>query len=339
MTHSASDCVAYLKPETEDATSCLDNPTNSAFLETRNNTKQFALKFSKAPKNWALGFVIGRHGECDILLHGNGISRRHFSIAINRNGNPILWDLSSNGTIVDSFAIGKYVDVRNTSHPIFDGDMIQAGLSRFSVEVPLYTGSEWDAYIGNVLISLPPLEGLIVKPKILCTVQDHGQLSLLKDVISPPSGYRKAVDNRGNFFAIKVKLYKDDDVTRDTGLTHVCEPGWPISLLLTRIQPHIIGSVFDKYLDLKHQPLVTEWPSYGTLAEQTLVSASEMTVILQQVLEAAACIHEHNLVHRDIAPHNIWIMTRSPCSARFQAFTQKQTLRTALPKSVRENLT
>ena len=235
MAHSASDCVAYLKPETENATSCLDNPVNSVFLETRTNIKQFALKFSKAPKNWASGFVIGRHGECDILLHGNGISRRHFSIAINRNGNPVLWDLSSNGTIVDSFATGKSVDVRSTSHPIFDGDMIQAGLSRFSVEVPLYTGSEWDAYIGNVLTSLPPLEGLTVKPKILCTVQDHGQLSLLKDVISLPSGYRKAVDDRGNFFAVKVKLSKDDDVKRDTGITHVSESGRPIILPLTRI--------------------------------------------------------------------------------------------------------
>ena len=63
-----------------------------------------------------------------------------------------------------------------------------------------------------------------------------------------------------------------------------------------------------------------------------------MTVILQQVLEAAACIHEHNLVHRDIAPHNIWIMTRSPLFCKLLGFHSKTNFAHRAPEiSARES--
>ncbi len=72
----------------------------------------------------------------------------------------------------------------------------------------------------------------------------------------------------------------------------------------------------EKFLDLSVDRLVTEWPTLGTLAEQKSVSAREMTIAVQQILEATAYVHEHNIVHRGIEPSNIWIMSRTPMKCR-----------------------
>ncbi len=77
----------------------------------------------------------------------------------------------------------------------------------------------------------------------------------------------------------------------------------------------------DKFLDFSMERLVTEWPTCGTLAEQTLVSAHEMILILQQVLEATDCVHEHNIAYRGIEPPNIWIMSRRPMKCKLGGFS------------------
>jgi hypothetical protein len=60
--------------------------------------------------DWEVGgrdLVIGRHPDCDIVLSGPAVSRRHAQLSF-RDGAWILRDLgSTNGTVVNSARVGR----------------------------------------------------------------------------------------------------------------------------------------------------------------------------------------------------------------------------------------
>lgn len=140
ITTLESDYIAFLIPKSNEAVSSLQGLYNSKFLERITDSTQITLRFSKAPRDWTSGFVFGRkESRCDVILSGDGISRRHFYIALNpRNSNLILADISSSGIFVESQANGR-THVYNTSVAVVNGDIIQAGLSIFLVQIPLHT--------------------------------------------------------------------------------------------------------------------------------------------------------------------------------------------------------
>ncbi len=55
-----------------------------------------------------------------------------------------------------------------------------------------------------------------------------------------------------------------------------------------------------------------KWAIHETLAEQKDVSVYEMKIILAQVLDGLAYLHEQSLVHEAIQPSNILIDSRTP---------------------------
>ena len=151
--------------------------------------------------------------HCDILLSEHktrdGISRVHFRIDFNWDtGCLILFDQSSHGTIVESVAMGRK-ELHKNSIPIFSNDIIQAGLIRFQVVIPSHEDCEsaydqnWQAYKRDVMASLPQLGSLDIQRNPLVTMKESGKLSLLMDEEDPDTTVKKAVDDRGNFYAIK----------------------------------------------------------------------------------------------------------------------------------------
>ncbi len=316
-----SNYIAFLKPKSEEAISSLQAPFNSKFLDHGAGNAQIALQFSKAPRDWTAGFVFGRQEDrCDFLLGRDGISRRHFCIALNAtNGNPILVDVSSGGTVVESRQSGR-VHVNNTSVAIFDGDVIQAGLSRFVVEIPLHTEQNRETYLLNVSASCPPLDGLSIQQDPQFTMQEQRKLSLVTDETKTLPGWQKAVDFRGDFYAVR-KRSKRETSCWDKNFFHVSKDSEFSDYSLTLEKPHFVTIFPEKFLDLSTERLVVEWPTYGSLAEQTLVSAHELIIVLQEILEATVCLHENNIVHRGIEPSNIWIMSRRPMKCKLGRFS------------------
>ncbi|KAL9123896.1 MAG: hypothetical protein Q9217_006716 [Psora testacea] len=226
--------------------------------------------------------------------------------------------------------------MHKSSIPIFTQDVIQAGLSRFRVVIPLYTqcrdayDQNWRTYVRDVLAASPQLDGLCIQEDLQLTFQEHGKLSLLTD--TEETGLQKAVDFRGNFYAVKRRPEREESCW-SKGIIHVSIYVRIFERVpLTLVQPHLVMMTLCKFSDPDTQWLSTEWPTYGSLAEQKLLSANEFMIVLRQVLEATACIHEHKIVHRNIVPSNIWIMSREPLKCRLGGFGSSAPLSLLAPE-------
>ncbi len=193
-----------------------------------------ALTFSRKPYDGTLGFVFGSDEEnCDVLLSktmvGNGISRKHFRIDFNwESGSLLLIDQSSHGTVVDSEVTGKHT-LRKIFVPIFNRDSIQAGLVRLRLKIPSHEAYQeaydrnWQLYKKEHQEAIPinSFTGLAVVKPTQATLLETGRLSLLNGIGQGAAGVvHKAVDNEGNFFAVKMLFkprseYSKKSVVRD----------------------------------------------------------------------------------------------------------------------------
>jgi len=172
---------------------------------------------------------------------GNGISRKHFRIDFNwESGSLLLIDHSSHGTVVDSEATGKHT-LRKNSVPIFNGDSIQAGLVRLRLKIPSHEAYQeaydrnWQLYKKEHQEAIPinSFTGLAVVKPTQATLLETGRLSLLNGIGQGTAGVvYKAVDNEGNFFAVKMLFkprseYSEKSVVREMqslpGVHHVSE--------------------------------------------------------------------------------------------------------------------
>lgn len=78
---------------------------------------------------------------------------------------------------------------------------------------------------------------------------------------------------------------------------------------------------YDKYLpDWKGDIKVMELAWLGSLSRQKGVSANEMTVLIDQILDATGHLHVNGYTHRDIKPDNILIISRKPILAKLCDF-------------------
>jgi len=78
---------------------------------------------------------------------------------------------------------------------------------------------------------------------------------------------------------------------------------------------------YDKYLpDCKGDIKVMEFAWLGSLSRQKAVSANEMAVLIDQILDATRHLHVNGYTHRDIKPDNILIISRKPILAKLCDF-------------------
>jgi len=78
---------------------------------------------------------------------------------------------------------------------------------------------------------------------------------------------------------------------------------------------------YDKYLpDWKGDIKVMELAWLGSLSRQKAVSANEMAVLIDQILDATGHLHVNGYTHRDIKPDNILIISRKPILAKLCDF-------------------
>ncbi|AFM42564.1 FHA domain-containing protein [Desulfosporosinus acidiphilus SJ4] len=110
--------------------------TNSREADSPGRISDYFLEIIEGPdkgQSFKLGdhdVFIGRHGQCDIVLHDPEVSRRHLKITPGQNG----WWLDDLGSTNGSFVNGQ----RITHQTVAPGDRIQMGLSLLVIQkVPL----------------------------------------------------------------------------------------------------------------------------------------------------------------------------------------------------------
>lgn len=103
---------------------------------------------------------------------------------------------------------------------------------------------------------------------------------------------------------------------------------------LTLLQPRVTRTFPNKFVDLNEPWMVMEWSPHETLAEQKDVSASEMKTLLEQVLDGAAYVHGQDMVHRDIQPSNIFVVSRMPMTCKLGGISPSTSRRYQAPEVV-----
>lgn len=184
-------------------------------LETRPPAR-IMLSLDRPPNNHSLGFVFGSDREtCDVLLHnessGGGISRRHFRITINTDtGVLIVNDESTHGTVVTSRRFGERM-LRKASTPIFTHDDIQAGLVTLRLLIPSRESCQhdfeqnWKIYCSERdAARAQSLEQPALLYRAPQTSLETEKLTLMNQFYQRSGKtVSKAVDYRGNFYAVK----------------------------------------------------------------------------------------------------------------------------------------
>lgn len=349
-----SDIIAKLTPETEEALKPLDFLHNRSFVlpppsllpqeetgspRTRETTpacspqpgRAIVLTYSRLPYDGMQGFVFGSWDEkCDILLAAKpstgGISRIHFRINFNwDSGCLTLIDMSSHGTRVDSTITSKTEDVRKSALPLGSGDRIQVGVVILRLEIPTGDGMDelrrlkWKAYKEEYLASVPKRNGIPQELSQPQTVMEEGRISLLHHRLGVGlrGKVRKAVDNKGNFYA--VKIYRSEPDQRDST---------EISTLGTLDHPHIIKVFPDKWMRPPKHALVMEYAEFGTLAGQGPISAATLAIAMSQIADAISYLHVRGITHRDVKPENILVISKTPLAVKLADFGHLGTAKT-----------
>ena len=309
MALSESDIIAFLNPQTE--TDILESPHNTKFYDQHTST--IALRLSQMDP--ARGCRFGSDEKlCDVVIKKSGISAVHFRIDVRfTTGQLVLTDMSSSNTVVES-PNSEVKHLRKNSHPVFSGDIIQAALVRFKINIPSHArfgspyNEELEAYRQRASASLPALDALDIKRDPSLTLHAPASLILLPG--NQFSVTQKAVDCMGNYYA--VKRWSKEKGRQVRGLIHVILLRLYLNRYANSTQPHLTRIFLDKLVSLNEAFIVAEWTtSHPTLAEQTNLLADEMKTVIEQVLDGMAYMHERGMVHRDIQPSNIFIVSRT----------------------------
>ena len=315
-----ADVIARLTPETEEALKPLDFLHNRSFVlqspssppreetsspRTRETTpacspkpgRAIVLTYSRLPYDGTQGFVFGSWDEkCDILLadkpSAGGISLISFRINfIFDSGCLTLIDMSSHGTRVNSTITLKTEDVRKSALPLASGDRIQVGVVILKLEIPTEDGWDelrrlkWEAYKEEYLAAVPKRNGVPQELSQPQTVMEEGRISLLHHRLGVGlrGKVRKAVDNKGNFYA--VKIYRSAPDQRDSieistlgTLDHVSHPHIPGSELICS---SLISSKYFRINGCDHPNMCSSWNMQSLEPLPPKVPSSQLHWLLQ----------------------------------------------------------
>ncbi|KAL1304990.1 hypothetical protein AAFC00_003894 [Neodothiora populina] len=255
----------------------------SEYTEQENNYES-----EKATKGVpAGGYLLGRHPECDRVIHSPTVSNRHCLLFNeNKNGDSIavLEDLSGNGTYVNDAYVG-----RNKRRDLQDGDEVSVlDAARFIFRYPRVRDS-------NGFRQQYTIQGQLGKGHFatvfLCTEKCSGLQYAVKRFEKRRVGNSQAAEEK----------------SRVEGLQQ------EIAVLMGVSHPNVL-CLKDTYDETDGVYLVLELAPEGELfnwivAKQKL-SEADTRKIFVQLFQGMKYLHERNIVHRDIKPENILLIDK-----------------------------
>ncbi|KAI4149921.1 MAG: hypothetical protein LQ340_004369 [Diploschistes diacapsis] len=228
----------------------------------------------------ASGYLIGRHPECDRVLHLPTISNRHCLIfSENKGGDTIavLEDLSSNGTFVNEAYVG-----RNKRRELEENDEITIlDETRYIFRYP------------------KKRDGGAFKQQFRIVQQlGKGHFATVYLAIQKSTGER---------FAVKKFEKRPGETHKTDGLQQ------EIAVLMSISHPNLLclRETFDDkdavYLVLELAP---EGELFNWIVMKQKLSEVECRKVFVQLFQATRYLHERGIVHRDVKPENILLVDK-----------------------------
>jgi serine/threonine protein kinase len=322
-----------------------------------NRAIDLALRFSAETADPTRGFIFGRNPQvCDIVLANDAhkrVSNKHFSIFMNESGVLMLWDFSTNGTMVDEVVLkGKNSD-RPARRMLETGSIVQIlspnpdEIVKFIIRIPSREGhlEEYAAKFSEYMRRKANAEAAAVAaanpdnlakrlemapPKTqsgsshrLAMVQKHygmhwsgGDKYNVVGLIGKgafATVYQLATKSEGKIFAAK-ELEKRKFIKNGV-LDRKLDNEMQIMKAISH--PNIVQYV--EYQDVaNHLYIIMEFVPCGDL-QQYLGAYGPLTEdigkkVAAQVLDSLSYLHTKKITHRDIKPDNILLADLDPDS-------------------------
>ncbi|KAH6898296.1 kinase-like domain-containing protein [Thelonectria olida] len=229
------------------------------------------------------GYLIGRHPECDIVVHDGTVSNRHCLVFTENKGSDtvaIVEDLSSNGTYVNEALVG-----RNQRRELEEQDEIAVhGKARF---VFRYPRSRQTSAFKQQYTLLEKLGKGHFAEVYLCVEKSTGQRYAVKIFTKHPG---------------------IEDRSKTEGLQQ------EIGVLMGVSHPNVL-CLKDTFYERDRVYLILELAPEGELFNYIVMkqklSENETRKLFVQLFQGIKYLHERNIVHRDIKPENILLVDKN----------------------------
>ncbi|MCJ1389773.1 hypothetical protein MMC18_002630 [Xylographa bjoerkii] len=228
------------------------------------------------------GYLVGRHPECDRILHIPTVSNRHCLVFHENKGGDsiaVLEDLSSNGTYVNGAIVG-----RNKRRELKEGDEISI-LEEASFQFRYPKNRDSNAFRQQYRV----LQQL-----------GKGHFATVYLCVEKASGARFAV-----------KRFEKRPGEKERSATDGLQQ--EIAVLMSVSHPHMLclKDTFDEddgvYLVLE---LAAEGELFNWIVMKQKLTEQETRKIFVQLFQGMRYLHERNIVHRDLKPENILLVDK-----------------------------
>ncbi|KAJ3356856.1 hypothetical protein HDU83_009668 [Entophlyctis luteolus] len=261
-----------------------------------------------------VGYLVGRHKECDIIVDRAQLSKRHClvfqEVLVTADGNiatAFIEDLSSNGTWVNRKRLEK-----GKRHKLCDGDEILLLNPKDASFEPFWIFKLPSARAANSFA-----EDYVIESHL-----GSGNFASVELAVHKATGSKHAVkiiDKK--LFAGNEKMIQNIQQEIEILMTVNHVRAFEIDNHLPLDQPCIIniGSVYD----LPHSiNIVMEQAKGGELfdriIERVKFTEHESRILMTQLLGALDYLHKRSIVHRDLKPENILLVSQDKNDLRIK---------------------
>ncbi|KAF4894903.1 Cyclin-dependent kinase-like 1 [Colletotrichum fructicola] len=281
------------------------------------------------PRDTLHGFTFGSNADqCDILLdndHRRGISNRQFSIKPDLS-TPGIFHFQNHSQHATKILIGDTAQVVKSTRCIPGDTQIHVLLGHFDLQIRVPSHkSHWPAFLEN-------WAAFVTKDKSLPPDLQHLGLGSMLRTSRAPSKTGSCHRGPKIGHGASGNVYRES--SRDTGLVYAVKyyhPGRPDEEI--HEEARLLGGLSHKhivhFIELLAKPraLVLEYVGV-TLEEENIVrrlAPLELREVLKQLLEALSYVHHHDIIHRDVKPASVLMLSRDPVYVKLGGFNTAMT--------------
>ncbi|EEP80242.1 predicted protein [Uncinocarpus reesii 1704] len=310
--------ILFLTPLNDAARGATYLPANKSRVVIDSHDPQhrvISLAFTSPPSNPRKGFVFGSGKKSDIRLNSQSITDPHFSIDLSSNGVTILSNKSLNGT-----SIGKRTLKNRQIQVIEQNAIIGCAELKFRATTP---GRGLAQQLYNMRVTNYWAYKLFGRDMSYATahttsISSREKIGKYWEVGNLGSGgfgcVSKLIDSTsGDVFAGKRFINLGNSENRRCAHSE-------IKTLQQLSHPNIVKFIDQCYPSNGILYLVMEYLPGGSLKSCGRLSRSTVIESLRQCLAGLVYLHGLNIMHRDIKPDNIGVVSLCPLQVKLIDF-------------------